>query len=430
MPLETRGLLAEFDRVTETLTVWGAAKIPHVNRGILTRLLGWRDESKVRMVELHVGGGFGARGEFYPEDYLIPFAAMRVGKPIAWVEDREENLRATNHSREQVHRAELALKSDGTFLGFRDDLINNTGAYVRTHGLTVPAMTAAMMPGPYRWPAYRAEVRSVVTNKTPGGTYRAPGRYEANFVRERLIDIAAHRLGIDPLELRRRNLIQRGSFPYSVGTSYDGHPVIFDSGDYELLLDKAVKRFDIEGMRRWRQEPGAGGRRRGIGFGFFVEKAGPNFREYARVEIHETGQVIVYSGLASVGQGVETILAQVCASHLGLPYERISVVHGDTAVVPEGMGAFGSRGAMLGGAAVMLASNRLRTRVLDEAAEELEAAPEDLESIACWCQRRRNTHTLAPARRAPQLSRWHDQPGIALRLRSPRLSVRHSHRSC
>lgn len=378
VPLETRGLLAEYDPATKSLTVWGAAKIPHVNRSILTRLLGWSDESKVRLVELHVGGGFGARGEFYPEDYLIPFAAMRIGKPVAWIEDREENLRSTNHSREQVHRVEMAVKSDGTFLGLRDDLINNTGAYVRTHGMTVPAMCAAMLPGPYRWPAYRAEVRSVVTNKTPGGTYRAPGRYEANFVRERLIDMAAHRLGIDPLELRRRNLIQRGSFPYSVGTSYDGHPVIFDSGDYELLLDKAVKRFDIEGMRRWRREPAAGGRRRGIGFGFFVEKAGPAVREYARIELNDSGNVIVYSGLASVGQGVETILAQVCASHLGLPYERISVVHGDTAVVPEGMGAFGSRGAMLGGAAVMLASNRLRTRVLDEAAEELEAAPEDL----------------------------------------------------
>ncbi len=379
VPLETRGLLAEFDRLTETLTVWGAAKIPHVNRSILARLLGWSDESKIRMVELHVGGGFGARGEFYPEDYLIPFAAMRVGKPIAWVEDREENLRSTNHSREQVHRVELALKSDGTFLGFKDSLINNTGAYIRTHGLTVPGMTAAMMPGPYRWPAYRAEARSVVTNKTPAGTYRAPGRYEGNFVRERVIDIAAHRLGMDPLELRRHNLIGRSSFPYSVGTSYDGNPVIFDSGDYELLLNKAAAKFDFDGMRRWRAEPALDGKRRGIGFGFFVEKAGPNFREYARVEIHESGQVIVYTGTASVGQGVETILAQVCASHLGIPYHRVSVIHGDTSVIPEGMGAYGSRAAMLGGAAVMLASDRLRTRILEEAAENLEAAPEDLE---------------------------------------------------
>jgi CO/xanthine dehydrogenase Mo-binding subunit len=378
VPLETRGLLAEYDSATKSLTVWGAAKIPHVNRSILTRLLGWSDEGRVRMVELHVGGGFGARGEFYPEDFLIPFAAMRVGKPVAWVEDREENLRATNHSREQVHRVEMALKSDGTFLGLKDAMINNTGAYVRTHGMTVPAMGAAMLPGPYLWPAYRAEVRSVVTNKTPGGTYRSPGRFEANFVRERLIDIAAHRLGMDPLELRRRNLIPRASFPYSVGTTYDGHPVIFDSGDYALLLDKASAKFDFEGMKRWRSEAAPDGKRRGIGFGFFVEKAGPASREYARVELRETGRVTVYSGSASVGQGVETTLAQVCASHLGLPYDQISVIHGDTGAIPEGMGAFGSRAAMLGGAAVMLASEQLRTRILEDAAEELEADPGDI----------------------------------------------------
>ncbi len=378
VPLETRGLLAEYDQEKGSLTVWGAAKIPHVNRSILTRLLGWTDESRIRLVELHVGGGFGARGEFYPEDYLIPFAAMRVGRPVAWVEDREESLRATNHSREQVHRVRMAVRADGTFLGLQTDLINNTGAYVRTHGMTVPAMSAAMLPGPYRWPAYRAHVRSVVTNKTPGGTYRSPGRYEANFVRERLIDIAAHRLGIDSLELRKRNLIPSDSFPYSVGTHYDGHPVIFDSGNYQLLTEKAEARFDIAEMRRWRSQPAPAGRKRGIGFGYFVEKAGPAVREYARVELDASGEVLVYTGGVSVGQGIETILAQVCASHLGLPYERITVLHGDTAVIPEGMGAFGSRNAMLGGAATMLAAEQLRSRVLEMAGEELEAAPEDL----------------------------------------------------
>jgi CO/xanthine dehydrogenase Mo-binding subunit len=378
VPLETRGLLAEYDAKTESLTLWGAAKIPHVNRAILTRLLGWKDESKVRLVELHVGGGFGARGEFYPEDFLIPFAAIRTGKPVIWVEDREENLRSTNQSREQSHRIEIALKSDGTFLGLRDSLVNNTGAYVRTHGMTVPGLSVSMLPGPYRWPAYRGEFRSVVTNKTPGGTYRSPGRFEINFVRERLVDMAAHRLGIDPVELRRRNLIDRASFPHEVGTMYDGHPVIYDSGDYELLLDKALAAFDYDGLKRWRSEPAANGLRRGLGIGYFVEKAGPAEREYARVELNDKGDVMVYSGSASVGQGVETILAQVCVSHLGLPYERVTVVHGDTGVIPEGMGAFGSRATMLGGAAVMLASEELRKQLLDAAAEELEAAPADL----------------------------------------------------
>ena len=378
VPLETRGLLAEYDAKTESLTVWGAAKIPHVNRAILTRLLGWNDERRIRLIELHVGGGFGARGEFYPEDYLIPFAAMRTRRPVAWVEDREENLRATNQSREQVHRVEMALKADGTFLALKDSFINNTGAYVRTHGMTVPGLSVSMLPGPYRWPAYRGEYRSVVTNKTPGGTYRSPGRFEINFVRERLVDMAAHRLGIDPVEIRRRNLIDRASFPHDTGTLFDGHPVIYDSGDYALLLEKALAAFDYEGMKRWRKEPASDGLRRGLGMGFFVEKAGPAEREYARVELNDNGDVIVYTGTASVGQGVETILAQVCASHLGLPYERITVVHGDTGVIPEGMGAFGSRAAMLGGAAVMRASEEIKRRLLEAAAEELEAAPADL----------------------------------------------------
>jgi aerobic carbon-monoxide dehydrogenase large subunit len=378
VPLETRGLLAEYDAKTESLTVWGAAKIPHVNRAILTRLLGWNDERRIRLIELHVGGGFGARGEFYPEDYLIPFAAMRTGRPVAWVEDREENLRATNQSREQVHRVEMALKADGTFLALKDNFINNTGAYVRTHGMTVPGLSVSMLPGPYRWPAYRGEYRSVVTNKTPGGTYRSPGRFEINFVRERLVDMAAHRLGIDPVEIRRRNLIASASFPHDTGTLFDGHPVIYDSGDYALLLEKALVAFDYEGMKGWRNEPASDGLRRGLGIGFFVEKAGPAEREYARVELNKNGDVIVYTGTASVGQGVETILAQVCASYLGLPYERITVVHGDTGVIPEGMGAFGSRAAMLGGAAVMRASEEIKRRLLEAAGEELEAAPADL----------------------------------------------------
>jgi len=378
VPLETRGLLAEYDAQSESLTVWGAAKIPHVNKAILLRLLGWEDESRVRLVELHVGGGFGARGEFYPEDYLIPFAAIRTGRPVSWVEDREENLRACNQSREQVHRAELALKKDGTFLGLRDTFLNNTGAYVRTHGMTVPGLSISMLPGPYRWPAYRGEYRSVVTNKTPGGTYRSPGRFEVNFVRERLIDIAARRLDLDPVEIRRRNLIARTDFPHDTGTLFDGHPVVYDSGDYELLLNKALAAFDYDSLKRWRHEASRDGLKRGLGLAFFVEKAGPAEREYARVELNAGGDVMVFSGTASIGQGVETVLAQVCASHLGLPYERVSVIHGDTASIPEGMGAFGSRASMLGGAAVMKASERMRRTLLEAAAEELEVSPEDL----------------------------------------------------
>jgi aerobic carbon-monoxide dehydrogenase large subunit len=378
VPLETRGLVAELDELTDTLVVLGAAKIPHVNKRILARMLG-RPEERIRLVELHVGGGFGARGEFYPEDFLIPFCALRLGRPVSWIEDREEHLRACNHSREQIHEIALAVDREGRFLALRDRLLNDTGAYVRTHGLVVPGMTAALLPGPYRWPAYRCEVNQVVTSKTPAGTYRAPGRYEANFARERLIDMAARRLGLDPVELRRRNLVTPDEMPYATGTHTDGHPVVYDSGDYPLLLDKGLERFGWEELCRWRGRDAGPGRRRGVGLAFFVEKSGIARWEYARVELTSSGKTHVYSGGASVGQGLETALAQVCASTLGVPYDDVSVFHGDTATVPDGLGAFGSRAATLGGSAVLVGATRLRERLLELASSELEIAPADLD---------------------------------------------------
>ena len=378
VPLETRGLAAEMDTATGVLTVSGASKIVHVNRAILARMLGWA-EDRVRLVEVEVGGGFGARGEFYPEDFLIPWCALRTGRRVCWTEDREEHLRSTNHSREQVHQIELALAADGTFLALRDRVIQNTGAYVRTHGLVVPGMTAGLLQGPYRFGAYSCHVRHVVTNKTPAGTYRAPGRYEAALARERLIDIAARRLGRDPLDLRRQNLVPAEAMPYDTGAHTDGHPVVYDSGDYALLVDKAVERFDLDGLRRWRDEAPGSERRRGLGLALFVEKSGIANWEYARVGLTREGAVSVHTGSASVGQGVETVLAQICAEHFGCDYADVTVRHGDTAEVPYGMGAFGSRATALGGSAVMRAAATLRERVLELAADRLEAATEDLE---------------------------------------------------
>src|SRR4051812_30429251 len=243
VPLETRGLLVEPRGKDGRPTIWGASKIPHVNRRMLAAMLG-RDETDIRFVELSVGGGFGARGEFYPEDYLIPWCALALDRPIAWAEDREEHLRSTNHSREQAHDLELALAADGTFLAMRGTLLNNTGAYVRTHGSVVPGMTAGMLPGPYRLPAYQVVVRQVVTNKTPSGTYRAPGRYEATLARERLVDMAARELNRDPADLRGQNLVAPDEMPYAVGTELEGHPVVYDSGDYPRLLQAGLERFD------------------------------------------------------------------------------------------------------------------------------------------------------------------------------------------
>jgi CO/xanthine dehydrogenase Mo-binding subunit len=377
IPLEPRGLLAELEAGSGRLVVWGAAKIVHINRRLLAAMLGWPEE-RIRLVELDVGGGFGGRGEFYPEDFLVPFCAIRTGRPVAWTEDRAESLKALNHSREQLHDVELALRADGTLLAMRDRFMMNTGAYVRTHGAVVPGMTVAMLPGPYRWCAYRCEMQQVVTNKTPAGTYRAPGRYEANFVRERMIDIAARQLARDPLDLRRQNLITPEAMPHDVGTENAGHKLTFDSGDYPLLLDKAADRFDYAAMRRWRDASPRPGRRRGLGTAYFVEKSGIGRWEYARVGVTSEGRIVVHVGSASVGQGVETVLAQICAEALGVRYEDVTVAHGDTDRVAYGVGSFGSRATALGGPAVMRASELLRERILKLAADRLEADPQDL----------------------------------------------------
>ena len=378
VPMEPRGIAAQHDPRTGEITVWGASKIVHVNRRILAAMLGFPLE-RVRLVELHVGGGFGGRGEFYPEDYLIPFCALHLGRPVKWTADRDEDFRTTNHSREQVHEIALAVGPDGEFLGLRDTVTFNTGAYVRTHGTVVPSMTAGLLPGPYAFGSYRCRVRHVVTNKTPAGTYRAPGRYEANLARERLIDIAAHRLGMDPAELRRRNLIAPSALPYENGSQTDGHPVVYDSGDYPLLLEKALDLFGYDEMKRWRDEA-PDGVRRGLGVAMFIEKSGIANWDYARVTLNSEGKAVVHAGSASIGQGVETVLAQIAAEGLGIEYEDVAEVrHGDTAEIVDGMGSFGSRATAIAGAAVLNASNALRERIINHAASMLEAAPDDLE---------------------------------------------------
>ncbi len=361
VPLETRGVVAELDDLDDMLVVYGAAKVPHTNRRILAGLLG-RPEEQIRMVELNVGGGFGTRGEFYPEDFLIPYCALALRRPVSWIEDREEHLRACNHSREQLHEIALALDADGRFLALRDRVLNDAGAYVRTQGLLLPNMTAAFLPGPYRWPAYRCEALHVVTNKTPAAAFRAPGRYEAHYARERMLDIAAHRLGIDPVELRRRNLLEPDALPYAVGTHTDGHPVVYDSGDYPALLDRALARFDDAALRAWRAGATAR-RRRGTGIACYVEKSGVGGWEYARVSVTSGGEIAVHVGSAALGQGLETALAQICADALGVDYSRVSVLHGDTASVPEGVGSFGSRSTTMGGSAVLLAAQALREQI-------------------------------------------------------------------
>jgi aerobic carbon-monoxide dehydrogenase large subunit len=377
VPLETRGLLASHDRGTDLLTVWGPTKVPHHNRGILARLLG-RAEHRVHFIETEVGGGFGVRGEFYPEDFLIPWAAIRLGAPVQWIEDRREHFVAANHSREQWHDMEIGAARDGRILALTDRIHADMGAYIRTHGVVVPDRTAAMLPGPYRVEHYRADVACVFTSKTPAGTYRGPGRYEGTVVREQVVDALARTLGLDPADVRRRNFVSPDDMPYDVGATVDSEPVVYDAADFRSAFEVALVMVDYAALRRWQAEARQQGRLVGVGIGCLVEKSGTGPWEFARVELDRDGAAVVYTGLAMLGQGLETTLAQLCADALGVHPDAVTVVHGDTARVPHGVGTFGSRGAVVGGNAVFEAGRRLRAKVVALAAERLEADPRDL----------------------------------------------------
>jgi carbon-monoxide dehydrogenase large subunit len=377
VPLETRGLLAQFDPGTGALTVWGPTKVPHFNRDVLCDLLGW-PEHRVRFVETEVGGGFGIRGEFYPEDFLIPWAAVRLRHAVQWVEDRREHMLAANHSREQLHEIEIGADAEGRILALVDRIHADMGAYIRTHGFVVPDRTAAMLPGPYRIPNYAAEVFCAFTNKTPCGTYRSPGRYEGTVVRERLVDALAAALRLDPAEVRRRNFVGKDEMPYAVGSTADRDPVIYDSGDFRSAFETALDAAGYAALRRRQAEARRQGRCVGVGLGCFVEKSGTGPWEYARVEVDASGRVVVYTGLASLGQGLETTLSQICADELGVELDDVTVVHGDTARIPYGIGTFGSRGAVVGGNAVFEAAGLLRDKIKAWAATRLEVSAADL----------------------------------------------------
>ena len=377
VPIETRGLTAAHDPGTGVLRLWGVAKVPHFNRRVLADLLGY-PEHLIQFVELEVGGGFGVRGEFYPEDLLIPWLAMRLKRSVQWIEDRREHLMATNHSRQQYHDIEMGFDRDGRIIALADRCVVDMGAYIRTHGVVVPELTAAMLPGPYRVPNYSCHVECVLTNKTPTGTYRGPGRFECTFVRERLMDIAAPRLGLDPIELRRRNFITPGEMPYEVGGDSLGQRIVYDCGDYRSALDQALEAVGYDAARAEQAAARRQGRYVGIGVACLVEKAGLGPWEYARVEVDATGHIVLYSGLASVGQGIETTLAQVAADELAVAPEAITVVHGDSARIPFGVGGFASRGAAVGLPAAMEAARKVREKIVRLAAGLLEAAPADL----------------------------------------------------
>ena len=378
-PIETRGLVAAFDRGKGELTVWGVTKLPHLNRQTIANFLKMR-EHKLHFIENDVGGGFGIRGELYPEDFLIPFAAVNLGQPVKWIEDRREHLMAANHSRENRCRLELAARKDGTILGLRATIYGDMGAYVRTHGGLVPCSTAALLTGPYRIPNYRAKIHLVVTNKTGLGTFRAPGRYESCFYRERMLDLMAQDLDIDPVELRFKNLIRPEEMPYEVGVTRPGSgPTIFDSGDYPSALRRGLAEFEYDKLRLL-QGRLVDGRYHGTGIACFVKNTGGlEPYEGARIVIGDRNDVAVYLSISVLGQGHETAMAQICADALGVPIEWITVFHGNTDITPFGWGTFASRGTVMCGSAVHLAAQKLKQKLLKAGAERLDTDPSSLD---------------------------------------------------
>jgi carbon-monoxide dehydrogenase large subunit len=380
VPLEPRGLLAEFEPDVPRLTTWGAAKVKHFNRRILARLLDLPEES-VRYVEGDVGGGFGARGEFYPEDFLIPWLAIQLGRPVKWVEDRRENLIALNQSREQDWEIEMAADGDGKLLGFRARGVFNQGAYARTHGSVLfPMLMINHLPGPYRWDVYDIEAATVLTNKTPAGTYRGPGQYEPNFIRERMIDLVARRLELDPVEIRRRNLVTKADMPYKTGVKDldTQRPVAYTEGDFEETFERLLVHVDYDSLRADVDRRQEEGETVGLGVATFIEMGNPGIFEQSRAVAEEDGSFTVHVGIASVGQGVETVLSQVAADQLGVRIERITVSYQDTDLVPEGQGAFSSRATVWGGHAIAGAIQDMISRAREAAAERLGVPADEL----------------------------------------------------
>src|SRR5215467_444608 len=380
VPLETRGAIARYDAARDVLELHGAAKVPHWNRDQIARMLG-RGPSSVHLFEGHVGGGFGIRGEIYPEDVLACAAALRMQRPVKWIEDRREHLIAANHSRQQQHRVRAAVDRDGRILAIDDEIFYDQGAYMRTHAVTVPDLAAAMLPGPYRIPAYRAIGHIRLTNKTPCGTYRAPGRYESTFVRERLLDAIAAKIGLDRVDVRKRNLISTSAMPYTLGLDTLGTQIVYDSGDYARLLDKTLEAAGWSELQKTLRERRANGEKVGAGLAMLVEKSGLGPFDTVRIEISQTGAVEVITGVASLGQGVETVIAQICADTLGVDYSTIRVTHGQTNRIARGMGAFASRVTVMCGEATRLAAAKLRTRVLQAAAELMQTRADALDIV-------------------------------------------------
>jgi len=381
VPMETRGALGRYDAGRDMLELHGAAKVPHRNKELIARMLK-RPPSSVNCFEYHVGGGFGIRGELYPEDVLVCVAAMRLNRPIKWIEDRREHLIAANHSRNQHHHVRAAVTDEGEILALDAVIHHDNGAYVRTHQTRVALMTCGILPGPYRIPgAYRAVCHFRLTNKTPAATYRAPGRFETTFVRERLVDAICHKLKLDPLEVRRLNAVRVDEMPFKRPLQALGEDIHFDSGDYHKLLNKLVDFVKWNELNAELARRRANGEMVGIGLAMFVEKSGLGPADGVRIQIDTTGHVEVITGGSSIGQGFETVMGQVAAEILGCDMEMMRVTHGNTARIEQGIGAHASRATVMTASATREAALKVRAKALDMAAALMQAPVETLDLV-------------------------------------------------
>ncbi len=377
LPMEPRGIMAAWDKNKGRMTVYGAAKVPFANRRILARLTGLAEDA-VDVLESDVGGGFGARGEFFPEDFLIPYAARLLRRPVKWIEDRREHLMTMGHAREMDCDIEIACRRDGTILGLRGSVRVDEGAYMRTVGTISPRNVAQFMSGPYRVPAIHLQSSVMLTNKAPIGTYRGPGRYEGDFFRERLFDIVARDLALDPVEFRRRNLVRADEMPFPLAklTPPEKHEEL-DSGDHPATLARCLDEF------KWNEKlPLQGklidGRYHGLAVGCFIEGGAAGPSENAKLVLERDGSVTVYVGSTSVGQGVETALTQIAADALEMPLDRIRLLHGSTTFLTDGYGSYHSRATVMGGSAILLAAEKLREMLRTAASRRFGCADADV----------------------------------------------------
>jgi aerobic carbon-monoxide dehydrogenase large subunit len=375
--MECRGVVARFESDTDALTLWTSTQLPHTIRKNLAIYLGW-DEHRVRVIAPDVGGGFGPKGIFYPEEAALALASINLRKPLKWVEDRREHFLSCVQQRDQVWSVEIGADAQGRVKAVRARGQHDCGAYL-LYGLLLPVTTVVQFPGPYRWEAVDVQLDCLFTNLTPTAPVRGAGRPYACFVIEQIMDCVARVTGIDRAEIRRRNLIQAEQFPHATGLrNLAGVPIVYDSGDYHAALEQALAMIDWNGFEARRAAARAQQRHLGIGLASYVEDSGIPPYEGATVRVLPTGRIVIHTGAASQGQGHATILAQVCADQLGVPIEAIEVCAGDTGTFARGIGTLGSRIAVTAGNSVYLAARAVRAKALRFAAEVYQVSPEEL----------------------------------------------------